>query len=204
VVFRDATRRPAFESALGPLTVRLESFRTRGGGDSPYSFAGTTDAGETFRWTGTVRSQPLRSTGALAFERIRLPRYAPYFEDQVPIALQDGLLDLETRYDLEWGASRRMLQVSGGKLTVDRLAMGPRGAADAAVRLPRVEVTGISVDALETRPRSPRWRSAAGRCGCCARPLIATLIAPDVDTNGDAVPDALSVGFGYQLVGAVF
>jgi len=25
-----------------------------------------------------------------------------------------------------------------------------------------------------------------------------------VDTNGDAVPDALSVGFGYQLVGAVF
>jgi hypothetical protein len=124
VVFRDATRRPAFESALGPLTVRLESFRTRGGGDSPYSFAGTTDAGETFRWTGTVRSQPLRSTGTLAFERIRLPRYAPYFEDQVPIALQDGLLDLETRYDLEWGASRRMLQVSGGKLTVDRLPWG--------------------------------------------------------------------------------
>lgn len=149
VVFRDASRRPAFESALGPLTVRLESFRTRGGGDSPYSFAGTTDAGETFRWTGTVRSQPLRSTGTLAFERIRLPRYATYFEDQVPIALQDGLLDLETRYDLEWGASRRMLQASGGKLTVDRLAMGPRGAADAAVKLPRIEVTGISVDALQ-------------------------------------------------------
>src|SRR5574342_920865 len=50
VTFRDATRRPAFETALGPLTIRLESFRTRGGGASPYSFAGTTDAGETFRW----------------------------------------------------------------------------------------------------------------------------------------------------------
>jgi hypothetical protein len=35
-------------------------------------------------------------------------------------------------------------------------------------------------------------------------PLISALLAPDVDTNGDHVLDALSVGFGYQLVGAVF
>jgi hypothetical protein len=35
-------------------------------------------------------------------------------------------------------------------------------------------------------------------------PLISTLVAPDVDTNGDHVGDALSVGLGYQLVGAVF
>lgn len=151
VVFRDATRRPAFESALGPLTIRLESFRTKGGGDSPYSFVGTTDAGETFRWTGTVRSRPLRSKGTLAFERIALPRYAPYFQDEVPIALQDGLLDLETRYELEWGANRRVLQTSEGRAAVDRLAMGPRGAADPAVRLPRIEVTGIGLDALARR-----------------------------------------------------
>jgi hypothetical protein len=153
VTFRDATRRPAFETALGPLTIRLESFRTKGGGDSPYSLTGTTDVGETFRWTGTIRTQPLRSAGTLAFERVRLPRYAPYFQDEVPIALQDGLLDLETHYDFEWGASRHRLEVSGGKLTVDRLAMGPRGAGDAAVRLPHIEVTGIGVDALERQAR---------------------------------------------------
>jgi hypothetical protein len=34
--------------------------------------------------------------------------------------------------------------------------------------------------------------------------LISPLFAPDVDTNGDHVLDALSAGFGYQLVGAVF
>lgn len=34
--------------------------------------------------------------------------------------------------------------------------------------------------------------------------LVSTLFAPDVDTDGDHVPDALSAGFGYQLVGAVF
>ncbi|ACL66972.1 protein of unknown function DUF748 [Anaeromyxobacter dehalogenans 2CP-1] len=148
VVFRDATRKPAFETTLGPLTVRLDSFRTRGGGDSPYSFTGTTESGETFRWTGTVRSAPLRSSGTLAFERIQLPKYAPYIHDQAPVDLAEGVLDLETAYELAWGADARVLRTSGGKLTVERLALAPRGQADAPVRLPRVEVAGIQVDAL--------------------------------------------------------
>jgi hypothetical protein len=34
--------------------------------------------------------------------------------------------------------------------------------------------------------------------------LITTLLRPDVDTNGDLVLDALSMGLGYHLVGAVY
>jgi len=148
VEFHDATRRPAFDTTLGPITVRLESFRTKGGGDSPYSFAGTTDSGETFRWTGTVRTRPLRSAGTLAFERVALPKYAPYVQERLPVDIHGGLLDVVTRYDLEWGAARRILRIAEGKLTVDALAVGPRGAPDAAVALPRIEVSGIEVDAL--------------------------------------------------------
>lgn len=149
VTFRDATRRPAFDTALGPLTIRLEEFRTKGGRDSPYSFSGTTDTGETFRWTGTVRTQPLQSSGSLAFERITLPKYAPYLGDDVlPADLHDGLLHLDTRYELEWSAARRILRTTDGKVTVERLGLGPRGVADAAVFLPRIEVTGLALDAL--------------------------------------------------------
>ena len=148
VVFRDATRKPAFETALGPLTIRLESFHTEGGRDSPYSFAGTTDSGETFRWTGTVRTQPFRSAGTLAFERITLPKYAPYTRDELPADLLEGLLDLQIGYELEWGAERRTVRVSSGRASLDGLAVAPRGVADAPVRLPRIEVTGIEADVL--------------------------------------------------------
>jgi hypothetical protein len=148
VAFHDATRRPAFDTTLGPLTIRLESFRTKGGGDSPYTFAGTTESGETFRWTGTVRTEPLRSAGTLAFERIQLPKYAPYVRDELPVDVQGGSLELETRYELEWSAARRLLRLEGGKVAVDRLTLAPRGVADAPVKLPRVEVSGIEVDAL--------------------------------------------------------
>jgi hypothetical protein len=148
IAFHDATVRPAFETTLGPVTIRLESFRTKGGGDSPYTFTGTTDSGETFRWTGTVRTQPLRSAGTLAFERIALPRYGPYLRDRVPVEVRDGLLDVETRYTLEWGATGRVARLSQGKVTVEQLAVAPRGAPDAPLALPRIEVTGIELDAL--------------------------------------------------------
>lgn len=153
IEFRDATRRPAFETTVGPLGIRLESFRTKGGGDSPYSFTGTTDTGETFRWTGTVRTQPLRSAGTLAFERITLPKYAPYVREQLPLEIRGGLLALENRYELEWGAERRVLRIADGKLSVDGLAIAPPGVPEAPVVLPRIEITGIAVDALERDAR---------------------------------------------------
>jgi uncharacterized protein involved in outer membrane biogenesis len=148
VVFHDGTVKPAFESTLGPLTFRLEQFRTQGGRDSPYSFAGTTDAGETFRWNGTVRTGPLRSAGTLAFEQVKLSRYDAYVRKSLPVDLRDGVLDLETRYELEWGADRRTLRISGGKVAVDRLALGPPGVAQAPVSLARVEVSGVEADVL--------------------------------------------------------
>jgi hypothetical protein len=152
--FLDETRRPAFATTLGPLSIRLESFRTKGGADSPYSFAATTDSGETLRWTGTVRVNPLRSAGTLAFDRIVLPKYGPYLSDDVlPADLKDGVLDLETRYELEWGAERRVLRASGGKLLVERLAVSPRGVEDPPVDLPRVEANGIEVDAVARTAR---------------------------------------------------
>ena len=84
VAFSDATRRPLFESELGPLTIRLDDFRTTGDGDSPYSFQGATESGETFEWKGTVHSAPLRSAGSIAFKGLRLPKYGPYQVDAAP------------------------------------------------------------------------------------------------------------------------
>jgi hypothetical protein len=163
VSFTDETRRPAFASTLGPLTVRLESFRTKGGGDSPYTFAGTTDAGETFRWTGTVRTQPLRSAGTLAFERIALPRYTPYAQDEYPIVIREGLLDYETAYELEWGTDRRAIKISKGRMAIDGLAVGPRGGdADVPVKLPRMEMTGIDADLLAKDARVAEFTVRGG------------------------------------------
>ncbi len=150
LVFEDASRRPAFQTTLGPLTIRLTDFRTHGGADSPYAFSGTTELGETFKWSGTVLSEPLRSSGAIAFSGIRLPKYDPYLRDQAPaLLIESGTVSLDARYQLEWGAAARKLSLSGLQVAVEDLALARRRDRARAVELPRIEVSGGEVDLLK-------------------------------------------------------
>jgi hypothetical protein len=149
LVFEDASRAPAFQTTLGPLTIRLSDFRTRGGADSPYAFTGTTELGETFTWSGTVLSEPLRSSGAIAFGAFKLPKYDPYLKEQAPaLFIETGTVSLDARYQLEWGATNRRLSLAGLKVVVEDLALARRRDRSRALQLPRVEVTGGEVDLL--------------------------------------------------------
>ncbi len=149
LVFDDATRSPRFETTLGPLTIRLSKFRTRGGADSPYAFTGTTEAGETFSWSGTVLSAPLRSSGTVSFSGVKVPKYDAYSKDQAPaLLIESGTVSLDARYQLEWGAASRRLSVSELKVAVEDLAVARRRDRSLALRAPRIELSGGEVDVL--------------------------------------------------------
>ncbi len=149
LVFEDRSRDAPFETTLGPLTVRLTDFRTKGGGDSPYAFTGTTESGETFSWSGTVHSEPLRSAGTVSFTGVTLPKYDPYLKAQAPsLFIESGTVSLSTRYALEWGAANRKASLSGLAVQVESLALARRRDRSVALRLPRLEVNGVEVDLL--------------------------------------------------------
>jgi hypothetical protein len=149
VVFGDATVAPPFETTLGPLTVKLRDFRTRGGAESPYSFEGTTEAGETFSWSGTVLSNPVRSRGTVAFAKVALPKYDAYLRGEAPnLEIRRGTLSLSTRYELEWGAAGRRLAIQGLALGVEDLQLAGRGDPAPSVELPSIAVRGVDVDVL--------------------------------------------------------
>ncbi len=69
--FSGSSPRASRSSAtIGPLDVTLENFRTDPDNKNPYSFAGTTDAGEHFAWSGFFYLDPLRSQGELTLARL--------------------------------------------------------------------------------------------------------------------------------------
>jgi hypothetical protein len=149
VAFADATRRPEFESELGPLSFRLEDFRTTGDGDSPYSLRGATEAGESFEWQGTLRSDPLRSAGTIAFKGLRLPKYGPYQVDAAPgLLVERGTASVEARYGLELGTQKPFFKLDGLRLLVEDLWLARRRDASRALELPHLEVNGVDVDVL--------------------------------------------------------
>jgi hypothetical protein len=149
VAFADATRKPRFETELGPLSFRLENFRTTGDTDSPYSLRGATEAGESFEWQGTLHSEPLRSAGTIAFTGLSLPKYGPYQVDQAPALLVErGTASVKARYALELGTGKRTFTVSGLTLLVEDLVLARRRDASRALEVPRLEVAGVDVDLL--------------------------------------------------------
>jgi hypothetical protein len=148
VDFSDRSHRSPFETTIGPFDILLKDFRARPDSTSPYSFAGRTESGETFAWTGNVLTEPLRSTGTITFDGLRLSKYSPYYAQEVGFQVRDGQLGVKTLYTLEWGPEHHVLRVSDGSVVLRSLVLGIPGTAEPKLELPEADVSGIAVDVL--------------------------------------------------------
>ena len=149
LVFEDASRNRAFQTTLGPLTIRLTDFHSRGDIDSPYAFSGSTERGETFSWRGTVLSNPIRSSGTISLAGFQLPKYDPYLRDLGPsLLIESGVVSVGAQYQLEWGEASRKIQLSGLRVLVEDLALARRRDRSRAIQVPRLELSGGEIDAL--------------------------------------------------------
>src|SRR6266542_53966 len=110
--FLDLTPRTPFARVVGPLSVTLMNFRTDPDNKNPYSFTGTTDAGEKFAWSGYFYLDPIRSQGEFALENISLNKYAPLYQDLVRFEIRDGVADLRSTYRFELSATNRVAIVT--------------------------------------------------------------------------------------------
>ena len=104
-----------------------------------------------FAWTGTLGTDPLRSSGTFELGSLRLPKYAPYYAPQVNFELKKGLATLKAAYDFEWSTARHSMKLGHGSLELRELAFHEKGGQDPAILLPAVQVTGIEGDLLGDR-----------------------------------------------------
>lgn len=138
-----------FGTTLGPLSLVLNGFKTERDSRSPYTFSGRTESGETFSWTGVFSTEPLRSQGKLSLERLLLPKYHPYYKDQVAFELKEGLASVQAGYTFEWSAGTHVIALKDGALDLLNLKLAERGKAENAVELPRLEVRGVEANLIE-------------------------------------------------------
>jgi hypothetical protein len=157
----DLTTREPFRRIVGPLDVTLENFRTDPDNKNPYSFAGTTDAGEKFAWSGFFYLDPLRSQGTLSLDNLTLNKYAPLYQDFVQFKIRSGVVGVKSDYRFELSASNRVAAVTNTAFSLRNFQLaGPDGTND-IVGLTHFAVTGASVD-LEARQAEVDSVSADG------------------------------------------
>ncbi len=142
----DFTAREPFKRVIGPLDITLDNFRTEPNNKNPYSFTGTTDAGETISWSGFFYLDPLRSEGELKLFNFTLNKYAPLYQDLVRFQIRDGSIAVDTKYRLEISASNRVAAVDDTAFELRNFKLGVPGDSNSVVDLPLFSVTGANVD----------------------------------------------------------
>jgi hypothetical protein len=148
--FSDLTTRTPFTRIIGPLDVTLENFRTDPDNKNPYAFAGTTDAGENFAWSGYFSLDPLRSQGELSLDKISLNKYASLYQDFVRFEIRSGSIGAHAEYRFEFGPTNHVMAVTNTSFALRDFKLGAPGDSNHIVVLDLAGMNGVSVD-LEGR-----------------------------------------------------
>jgi len=146
--FADLSRKSPFATVLGPLTFELTEFRTVSESGAPYRFEATTEAGEKLACSGTLRAEPFHSAGELLWENITLPKYAPYYAEQLQAEVTGGTLSVRGRYEIDLTGGKRVLKISDTAVQLRGVALRERATQQTAVELPLIDLQGIEADAL--------------------------------------------------------
>lgn len=144
----DMTTRQPFKRMIGPVEVTLTQFYTDPSNKNPYSFVGTTDAGEKFGWAGYFYLDPIRSEGEVTLDNVSLDKYAPLYQDFVRFDIRDGIISLRSAYNLVKSATTNVFAVTNTTFRLESLKVGEKGNPENIIDLPQLSVVGASADAL--------------------------------------------------------
>ena len=142
----DLTTHTPFRRAVGPLDVTLEDFQTDPVSKNPYSFSGTSDAGEKISWSGYFYLDPLRSRGELSLEHLSLNKYVAVYQDLVRFEIRDGVADLRAGYQIDFSPTNRVAIVTNASFALHSFKLAEPGREVNIVDLPEFSITGVNVD----------------------------------------------------------
>ncbi|MGH8444215.1 MAG: DUF748 domain-containing protein, partial [Solimonas sp.] len=145
VAFEDRSRPQAFAAELKPIRFALTEFRTEADYENAYRFDATTAAGERFDWSGRFTVQPLGSDGEFGVHGLLAKTIASYLQDQLPVQLRSGAIDLQGHYKLALQPTLE-LGVELPAITLRDFAIAARGSTDTAspVAVKQIGVEGVA------------------------------------------------------------
>lgn len=149
LVLEDRHLSQPFTTTLGPVSLDLTGFRTEPDSNSPYTFTGRTESGESFAWAGSFSLDPLSSEGHVALDNLLLPKYQPFYRDLVAFDLRKGTASAQGSYIFHWSAGEHELRVGDASFEVRGLEIAEAGQEKPVVAIPLLEGRGIQADLLK-------------------------------------------------------
>lgn len=139
VGFEDRSRPQPFVTELKPIEFALSRFRTQPDYENDYRFSASSSAGETLTWRGRFTVQPLGSEGEFSVNKLLATTLGDYLQQQLPLRLAGGALDLEGRYRFALQPALE-LSLDLPTLRLREFAVSAHGSRETPVRIREVAV----------------------------------------------------------------
>jgi hypothetical protein len=146
----DLTTREPFNRVIGPVVLSLKNFRTDRDHKNPFSLAGSTDAGETFAWSGGFYLNPLRSSGEISVSRLALNKFAPLYQDFVRFEIRDGNVGLHANYQFELSDTNHLVAITNTAFALRDFRLGEPGDTNDIIDLAAAGAADVNAN-LEGR-----------------------------------------------------
>jgi outer membrane protein OmpA-like peptidoglycan-associated protein len=142
--FQDLRPSKPIDVVYDALDFELNNLSTLPGTNAEMALVASGPNGGRLEWHGQIALSPISSSGNLRLSDGQLTAIWPYVRDAVPLALQDGVVNLYTDYRLDL-ADTTQLQLSNLELKLAPLAIS-NFAGQPLLKLASLSISETSVD----------------------------------------------------------
>ena len=146
ISFSDLSRSKPFKTILDPIELKVEHFSNGKDKKSAYTLSLKTEAKEDIKLEGEFSMEPLLAEGALELKSVPLKKYAPYYRDNVLFDIEDGRLDLSTRYKYAKGEKEPEVLLSGISLSLNALRLKKAEENEDFLKIPNFSIKETELD----------------------------------------------------------
>jgi uncharacterized protein involved in outer membrane biogenesis len=155
--FQDLRPSEPIEFVYDALDLSLNNLSTLAGDSAEMSLVATGPNGGRVDWTGQVALNPISSSGHLTLSDGKLKGIWPYVRDALPLALQEGVVNLASDYNLNL-AGGTQLQLSNVDIRLAPLAIN-RLDGQPLLKLASLNISETSVDLVKQQVLIGKIRS---------------------------------------------
>jgi uncharacterized protein involved in outer membrane biogenesis len=116
VFFSDLSGSKPFKTILNPIELKVDHFSNGKDKKSAYTLSLLSEIKEAIKVEGDLTMDPLGAEGILEIKSVPLKKYAPYYQNNILFNIEDGRLELSTRY--KYAKGQREPEVSLSKLSI--------------------------------------------------------------------------------------
>lgn len=141
--FRDLRPAEPVEFGYDAVDIELTNLSTLPEDNALMQVSASGPYGARIDWQGQLGISPLTSSGTLRISEARLATFWPYVQEQLPLTLHQGSLDLSSEYQLSLASGTELL-LSGVRVQLSGLDLA--SADNPLLRLSSLEISDTSLD----------------------------------------------------------